>query len=383
MHYFGPWEGPMGALQKYQGQRDDLHAGRTPRVQSDGLTVADLCNRFISSKRHLLDTRELTPRTFQDNYQTCAVLVGAFGRTRLVADLATDDFERLRVTLAKRWGPVRLGNVMQRIRSVFKFAHDAGLIEKPIRFGPGFKRPSKKTLRLERAKNGPRMFEADELRKLLAAAKQPLKAMILLGINCGFGNTDVSTLPLEALDLGGGWVNFPRPKTGINRRCPLWPETIEAIRDVLASRMPAKNEADARLVFLTRCGFPWIKVRVEENPVANGDRPKLKVWRDDAVTKEIRKLVIRLGIHRKGLNFYSLRHSLETIGGESRDQIALDHIMGHVRDDMASVYRERISDERLRAVVDHVRDWLFADESTPAMKLAAVDNDLPQAEAAV
>ena len=35
--------------------------------------------------------------------------------------------------------------------------------------------------------------------------------------------------------------------------------------------------------------------------------------------------------------------------------------MGHVRDDMASLYRERISDDRLRAVVQHVRNWLFGE----------------------
>jgi hypothetical protein len=35
--------------------------------------------------------------------------------------------------------------------------------------------------------------------------------------------------------------------------------------------------------------------------------------------------------------------------------------MGHARDDMASVYRERISDERLRAVSDHVRKWVFGE----------------------
>ena len=33
--------------------------------------------------------------------------------------------------------------------------------------------------------------------------------------------------------------------------------------------------------------------------------------------------------------------------------------MGHSRDDMASVYRERIGDDRLRAVVEYVRKWLF------------------------
>src|SRR5207249_3162659 len=108
-------------------QRDDLHAGRTPRVEADGLTVRDLCNRFLTTKRHLLDTHEITPRTWQDYYGTCVALVAAFGKTRLVADLAADDFERLRARLADRYGAVRLGNEIQRVRSVFKFADDAGL----------------------------------------------------------------------------------------------------------------------------------------------------------------------------------------------------------------------------------------------------------------
>jgi phosphoserine phosphatase len=34
--------------------------------------------------------------------------------------------------------------------------------------------------------------------------------------------------------------------------------------------------------------------------------------------------------------------------------------MGHSRDDMASVYRERIGDDRIRAVAEHVRTWLRA-----------------------
>ncbi|HLJ97317.1 MAG TPA: hypothetical protein VKU02_29430 [Gemmataceae bacterium] len=44
--------------------------------------------------------------------------------------------------------------------------------------------------------------------------------------------------------------------------------------------------------------------------------------------------------------------------------MATDHIMGHEIRNMSSVYRERISDEQLRAVTDYVRAWLLGDEGT-------------------
>jgi integrase len=81
---------------------------------------------------------------------------------------------------------------------------------------------------------------------------------------------------------------------------------------------------------------------------------------------EFAKLIKGLNLHRPGLGFYALRHTFETIGGDARDQVAVDHIMGHARDDMASVYRERISDERLKAVTDHVHQWLFGADAKTA-----------------
>jgi integrase len=118
---------------------------------------------------------------------------------------------------------------------------------------------------------------------------------------------------------------------------------MEAIREALARRPKPKNKAHDGLVFVTKYGQTWHK-ETADNPV----------------TKETTKVLKALGIHRKGLGFYALRHTFETIGKQARDQIAVDAIMGHVRDDMASVYRDRISDDRLRAVTDHVRSWLFA-----------------------
>ncbi|HVK16986.1 MAG TPA: tyrosine-type recombinase/integrase [Fimbriiglobus sp.] len=346
MHYFGPWDDSDAALKKYLEQRGDLHAGRKPRPDAETMTIKALANAYLNHKKAMLDAGELSPHTWTNYREVADLLVTHFGKQRAVDDLGPDDFADLRNIMAKRWGPVRVRDFVQRIRSVFKFGYDVGVMVSPMRFGPGFARPSKKTIRLERARKGPRMFEAVELRRILDAAGTPMKAMIMLGVNCGFGNADCGTLPLAALDLAGGWVNYHRPKTGITRRCPLWPETVEAVREAMDRRREPKDLADSGLVFLTSRGSSWHK-KIADNPVS----------------KEMRKLLDALGIngHR---NFYALRHTFETVGGEAKDQVAVDHIMGHARDDMASVYRERISDERLRAVADHVRDWLFGDASS-------------------
>ncbi len=66
-----------------------------------------------------------------------------------------------------------------------------------------------------------------------------------------------------------------------------------------------------------------------------------------------------MGLKREKLSFYALRHTFETIAGESKDQVAVNAVMGHADNSMAAVYRERISDERLQAVVDVVRAWLW------------------------
>src|SRR5437660_439055 len=124
MHYFGPWADWQGALKKYQEQRDDLHAGRTPRVAADGLTVHDLLNRFLAAKEMQRDAGEIAPRTWADYYGTCVRIREAFGPTRLVDDLASDDFERLRARTAAASGLVAVGNEIQRVRAVFKHAYE-------------------------------------------------------------------------------------------------------------------------------------------------------------------------------------------------------------------------------------------------------------------
>lgn len=187
------------------------------------------------------------------------------GRNTVAKELRADDFARLLDT-CKSWGPVSRGNFVNRVRVVFKWATDSGLIDAIPRYGPDFARPSKKEMRLAKARKGPRMFEAEEIRRMLDAAKEPLRTIILLAINCGFGNAACGRLPMASLDLGRGWVNYHREKTGIARRCPLWVETVASLQQWLRLRPRPKDAALADRVFITASGGTWHK-EIADSPV--------------------------------------------------------------------------------------------------------------------
>jgi integrase len=347
LHYFGSWAaGPDAALEKYLSQKDDLYARRKPREAAGTITVKVVVNAFLNAKLAAKEAGEITSRTFRDYNEATDLIIDHFGKSRLASDLRPDDFASLRKVMAKRWGHVRLGNVIVRVRAVFKHASENDLLDRPISFGSAFKRPSKKTIRIDRAKKGVNLFTREEILSMLEATDGQLHAMILLGINCAFGNADCGTLPIAAVDLDAGMIDFPRPKTGIARRVHLWPETIEAIRHALASRPAPKKDEHAGLLFITKYGGPW-----------HVDTP------DSPVSRETGKVLRELGINgRERLGFYTLRHVFRTVADETLDRVAIDIIMGHTDPSMGANYRERVGDERLRRVVEHVRGWLFAKE---------------------
>ena len=354
IHYFGPWEDPQAALNRWLDEKDDLLGGRPVRHGS-GVTCRDLCNAFLESKDKLVDSGDITRSHWFDYYRACGRLLDCFGKLTPVDTLSPMDFDRLRSKIAETWGPVSLGNEIQRIRSVFKWGIDSELLNRAVRFGQNFRKPSKKVRRLARKQAGPKEFTAGELRRLIAKAESPLKAMILLGINCGLGQHDLATLPITRLDLRRGWHDYERPKTGTDRRCPLWPETLTALKEALANRPKPTSPEDTELVFITKYGRRWVRLKW------TADQNVRKCAWIDSIGLEFRKLVAELEINGTGKSFYTLRRTFRTIADEAGDQPATVFIMGHADadDDMSATYRQSIDNTRLRKVTDHVRAWLF------------------------
>ncbi|GAB5404290.1 MAG: hypothetical protein Aurels2KO_25210 [Aureliella sp.] len=331
-HYFGPWRDWGAALERYKFEIDYLIRGKTPPDPDATLTVADLVNHFLEHRREKVDSGEMAQRSWDDYRRTGAKIVASLGRHTPVESLDASDFQSLRADYAKNVGLVALGNEVGRSRVIFNYAYKNDLVDSPIKMGINFDKPSKKSLRKEKETKPKRVFERWELRKLYQEASPAMKCFILLALNGGMGNSDIGQL--EHRHLVDGWIDYPRPKTLVERRFPMWPETIAALEE-------SKTACSTQYVFLTKYGQPWHRDKT-----------------DGPLSAEFRKLCDTCDVHQPGRGFYSLRHQFRTVADSSRDKVAIDRIMGHLDPSMGGVYREWIEPERLQAVVSHVREWL-------------------------
>ena len=335
------------ALAQYLAERDDWQAGRNPRQATTATTaetLADLINGFLSRSKNRVALGELSPVTFADYLWVGERMAAHFGRNRDPEQLTPTEFASFRSEIAAKYAPSRLSKTITVCRMMFKWGYESGLLDRPLRFGPDFKVAGKRLARSHKATLGMKLLTATDINSLLQQADPQFVAMILLGINGAMGNADIAALPTTALDLDNGILDFPRPKTGVARRVPLWPETVDALRVVLANRRPRpENE---QLVFVTSRGGALVTVKPDGKRV-------------DQIIEPFRKLAAAAGVHRPRMGFYWLRHTLQTIGDEARDPLATAHVMGHADGTIGGNYRETISDDRLRRVTDHVREWLF------------------------
>lgn len=364
IHFFGVWADPNAALQRYLAQAGDLHAGRMPRqltVSPGSVTVKDVCNAFLNWQKAKLDGGEIGLRWFEDCRTILVDFADSVGKLRIISDVRPEDLQRYRARLAKKLGVHALTRAVGVVRSVLKYAYETELIDRPVRLGTVFARPSAAQKRKAKSKaeqeNGKRLFTGGQIREMLGLCATYLQAPILLGINGAFGNTDCATLPLKAIDFNAAVIEYDRPKTGIRRVVPLWPETLTALREATGGGRPTPaDEAAAKLALLTPTGMPWVR-HITITDQEDGTERGCKL---DRLSHAFADLLKKLRLGRKGIGFYALRHTFRTWADEVKDQHAIHRIMGHTIPGMSGIYVEEISLDRLRAVVNHVRSKIFS-----------------------
>jgi len=191
-------------------------------------------------------------------------------------------------------------------------------------------------------------FNSQQIRKLLSAADMKMRAMIWLGLNCGFGCTDCGKLKWKDLDLKNSRVKLPRNKTGVGRNFPLWPETAEALKELPRS---------GPLVFYTLEGYPWVRTVIKTN--GDGEREYTSVNR---ITPTFSRLMKKVGIQvPKRTGFYSLRRTAATMAARSGDPFAAQRLLGHVDLTMATRYVQDVSEQTDR-VIENSRRYVIRGE---------------------
>ena len=278
LYYFGTDK--KKALQRYLDQAAYLHRGRGLKHHSekDAITIKTLCNLYLDFQESRVQAGELTVRHNVDQVKTLRTLVRFLGQHRLVGEISTLDLQNFKRRLQKAYGSAHRINLHIAImKAMFHWAKKNEVLETI----PNIDAVSKaKVVRQEKP-----TFTVDQIRKLLDEASVQMRAMILLGLNCGFGCTDCSGLQWKHVDFNTSRVLYPRGKTGVNRNLPLWQETISALNAI-----PRSSER----VFNTPTGKAWVRMIRSVDKAGN-----VKFTNNDSVGKEFSKLIKKVGIQSK------------------------------------------------------------------------------------
>lgn len=328
--YFGRWEDPDGALEAYQ-------ESKKPKIISVplGLTVELACNGFLTAKKKQVAEKTLSERSFQDYKRTLKRFSDTIGRERIIENLQPKDFLAYKTKFASTNNPVSVGNEITRIKSALKWLAKSKHC-KEIEVGPDFRKPSALAARRHKREMGLKLFEPAQILSILDESGLRMRAMILLGINCGYHNSDCETLKVKTVQaaLKTGLIEHTREKTEVERGCPLWPETTEALKAWIDRRPATKSD----LAFVLVDGKPLSTMNAD-------------------VAKRFRAVRDMAGIGEGGFSW--LRKTFATYASESGDQVAVNFVMGHVDQTTPGIYRQLVREKRLQKVVDTVRDWLF------------------------
>jgi integrase len=349
LYYFGSLEDPQAARKRWLAERDYLIAGEAPPTDLDGYTIDEIGRLWLDSQEARVDRGELSRGTFTSMVIARDFVIGNLPPSRPAASITPAKFSELRrkVKTKTERNLRSQKNLIADIRAMFRWAVKSKYIPS-IDFGPELVAPSEDAIAREREQSGrDRFIDRNIILATLDAASSKLRAMILLGINCGLQAHDLQAMPIDSLHLDGDYPyhDFRRTKTLRPRRAVLWPEAAEAVQAYLVDRPTPKTKEVKSILFLTQSG--------KQHAVGS--------FRNYA-TAELSRAVDDAGVELpEGASFGSLRHTFATVAELAGDDAMSSLIMGHTKKGIRRkhyVQRNLRELKRLKTVADLVREWL-------------------------
>lgn len=348
-HYFGP--DPIEAKRRFDAEWSYIVRG-VPVPEAVGVTVGVLVNEWLEDRAQDVRGGTLKQRTWDRYTEVAALIIDELGRQTPVSSLTPDDFGKLhRAMMAKTKDSPTVGRYYVTVaRMPWRWGFDNGVTE-AVSMGSRFKPPPKSAVRIKRRERGRQTFTANEINTMLDDSRPFMRAAILLGINGGYTQAEVAELRRSWVDLDAGVIDHLRGKTAFARRVTLWPETVAAIKAM--PKHQARGDAKG-LLFTTRGGKAY------------------EVVGNNGIAQAFTRLMKKHGVTLEQAGFGKLRATHRTVADEAKDANACRLVMGHqIGQGVEESYIRSIADDRLKAVTDHVRAWLYPPKKTATKKKSA------------
>jgi integrase len=349
----------------YEERFAELWAGvdQAPRAPLTQAQIADLFDHYLNAKRLERDAPNgIRPRTYDEYRGVLQDFSDVVGGAVRYTDLSPMIFTHVHQAWRRKYGPHRLGKYVTIVRGAFNWLKANGFIADVPQYGD-FVQPSRADFRRHRARLedqgiGGVAFTPKELAALLDKGDVTQRAQILLALNGGFGNTDLSELRERVIDFDHGWIDYRRGKTGVKRRCPLWPETIEAVQAAKPLCRIVGN------VFSTSDGRPLVQ------------------GTHDRLAARFKTLCETANCYLEGRGFYALRHLFSTEAVKHGSTLLVKRITGHTSGEEDRVLDEHYVggvDAKLCEIVNAVRHAVLSEWPGARLEAALPAAPLPAA----
>jgi integrase len=333
---------PPGVAEKVLGQArvEELRAGVEALLDGPkappGRTVQENVNNWLVTQQAQVASGQMTPGRYQTVAGQMAHVLGYLGAASNVEALDAEKVAgfygyALEQVSSQRWSRAYARETFSTARRWVRWLWEMGKIELPRNI-------NSRSFRFGSPVKSIRTWTPEEVSKVLAAARPKMKLILLLMLNTGATQQDVSDLLDTEVNWREGRIVRKRSKTGDHDSTPvvnykLWPQTFAVLK---------RFRSGGEHVLTTRTGKPYLRQAL----VAG------KVTRSDIVAAYYYKLKKKIGF-KKPLKLLrktgaSLLESHEAYGR------FVGHYLGHAPKSMA----ERHYAAPAQALFDEAILWL-------------------------
>lgn len=344
MHYFGSVN-PKSVNRSYKDAElrylnflEEIQTKQPIEIKVAKLTVEDFGEKYLQSCFTRYERGDISATWFEKIRISVCHFVDYLQTDMLLSklnEIHLDDYRNYTLSLPisvatdKSISPWTAKSRLDIVKLMIKWGYQMALIDQLPRNLDGFSKVSIPEPTVNR-------FSREEIHILYSAASERTKMFMLLGLNCGMGQADISDLRVGEVAIEESRIVRKRTKTGVHCEFALWPLTVQ----MLKKHGNLDGEPNDR-VFLSKSGFPLVREYFVDD----------KFKRTDAIRSAFFRLMKKTKVpnHR---GFYSLRKTAAS-EIEMIDSAVTEMFLGHSEKGLKRHYAER-DWERLHIAQDRM-----------------------------